>query len=117
MGCSQCIGLETSADGSAAAQWTWDWLDFIGGVKAYPEIIFGQKPGTQSTTPELPRPVNQISSLVMRYDITSTSSGTANLAFDIWLTNTLAAAATDTKISTSSPGAASVSGVGFCSTT
>lgn len=87
-GWSQCIGLgEAETPGMAAAQWTWDWLDFIGGVKAYPEIIFGQKPGMQSTTPDLPRRVNQISSLAIRYDITSTSSGTGNLAFDIWLTD------------------------------
>jgi len=86
-GWSQCIGLSLRADGALAARWTWDWLMAGGSVKAYPEIVFGQKPGSQSTTPDLPLQVSRVKSAQVTYDITSTRTGSGNLAFDIWLTD------------------------------
>ncbi len=87
-GWSQCIGLKANADGTAAARWKWDWPASGSNVKAYPEVIYGQKPGGTSTTPDLPRQVNGLNELVVSYDYTTTTSGSGNLAFDVWLTDT-----------------------------
>ena len=87
-GWSQCIGLQASDDGTLVARWTWDWPISGNNVKAYPEMIFGQKPGTPSTTADLPKQVNSLSEVLISYDVTSTHTGSGNLAFDIWLTDT-----------------------------
>jgi hypothetical protein len=90
-GWSQCIGLKTAADGTLSAHWTWDWLQPSksgGGVKAYPEIIFGQKPGGAFTSMDLPRQIKDLKEVTITYDVASTHDGAGNLAFDIWLTDT-----------------------------
>jgi hypothetical protein len=87
-GWSQCIGLGNGPDGTLAGRWTWDWLNSGGNVKAYPEIVFGQKPGSSTTSPDLPEKISSVGELVITYDITSTHTGSGNIAFDIWLTNT-----------------------------
>ncbi len=87
-GWSQCIGLQPNADETVAARWTWDWPNSGSNVKAYPEIIFGQKPGTTSTTDALPRQVDGLREVRIKYDVASTHTGSGNLAFDFWLTNT-----------------------------
>jgi hypothetical protein len=87
-GWSQCIGLGNNADGTLIARWTWDWLNAGGNVKAYPEIVFGQKPGGPTTSASLPERVNRIGSATVSYDYTSTYIGSGNTAFDIWLTDT-----------------------------
>jgi hypothetical protein len=87
-GWTQCVGLGTGPDGTLVGRWTWDWLDAGGNVKAYPEIVFGQKPGSSTTSPDLPKKINDVSELMITYDITATHTGSGNIAFDIWLTNT-----------------------------
>ncbi|MFZ6029674.1 MAG: GH12 family glycosyl hydrolase domain-containing protein [Chloroflexota bacterium] len=87
-GWSQCVGIETGPDGALSGRWTWDWPQSGNNVKAYPEIIFGQKPGSSTTTADLPLPVNRVGEFVVSYDITTTHSGSGNLAFDVWLTDT-----------------------------
>jgi hypothetical protein len=87
-GWSQCIGLRLGPDGTLAGSWTWNWLNSGTNVKAYPEIIFGQKPGTSTTSPDLPAKISSVGALTMAYDFTSTHTGSGNIAFDIWLTNT-----------------------------
>ncbi len=87
-GWSQCIGLLASDDGSLTARWTWDWPISGSNVKSYPEIIYGQKPGNKTTTPDLPRQISGLDELQISYDVTSTHTGSGNLAFDIWLTDT-----------------------------
>jgi len=87
-GWSQCVGLGSGPDGTLVGRWTWDWLNSGNNVKAYPEIVFGQKPGSSTTSPDLPIKINSVNYLVITYDITSTHTGSGNLAFDIWLTNT-----------------------------
>ena len=87
-GWSQCIGLEMSADGTLAARWTWDWLNSGDGVKAYPEIVFGQKPGSITTSADLPKRIKDLGEVTIAYDVSSTHTGSGNLAFDAWLTNT-----------------------------
>ncbi len=87
-GWSQCIGIGTGADGALNGRWNWDWLDSGSNVKGYPEIIFGQKPGTATTTNSLPIKVSNIDLATVSYDVASTYSGSGNAAFDIWLTDT-----------------------------
>jgi hypothetical protein len=87
-GWSQCIGLAMEADGTLAGRWTWDWLNSGSNVKAYPEIIFGQKPGSATTTKALPIKLSDIGFLTVSYDVSSNNSGSGNVAFDIWLTDT-----------------------------
>ena len=87
-GWSQCIGIGPGTGGAIAARWTWDWLNSGSNVKAYPEIIFGQKPGSTTTTKALPIKLSDISLLTISYDVSSNNSGSGNVAFDIWLTDT-----------------------------
>jgi hypothetical protein len=87
-GWSQCIGIGNNDDGTLIARWTWDWLNAGGNVKAYPEIVFGQKPGSSSTSGSIPEQINQITSASVSYNVVSTYTGSGNLAFDIWLTDT-----------------------------
>ncbi len=88
-GWSQCIGVELSPAGTLAGRWKWDWLDTGGGVKAYPEIIFGQKPGSAaSTSAALPVKLRDLRAAVISYEVDSNYTGGGNLTFDLWLTNT-----------------------------
>jgi len=85
---SQCIGLETDSEGILLARWTWDWPKAGGSVKSYPEVVFGQKPGGPSTSPDLPKKLSDIDKATIEYDVASTYTGSGNIAFDIWLTDT-----------------------------
>ena len=87
-GWSQCIGVGPETDGTIAARWTWDWLNSGSNIKAYPEIIFGQKPGGTTTTGALPVKLSDIDHLTVSYDVSSNNSGSGNVAFDLWLTDT-----------------------------
>ena len=69
-------------------QWTWNWPNSGNNVKAYPEVIFGQKPGNLTTSADLPRKIDSIDELTIEYDVISTHTGSGNLAFDFWLTDT-----------------------------
>lgn len=93
VGWSQCMGagnsLKTSAPDGLAARWTWDWRYQGDNVKAYPEVVFGHKPGyPKSTTPALPRVLNSLQQLSMDYEVHTEREGAGNLAIDMWLTNT-----------------------------
>ena len=87
-GWSQCIGLGTGAGGVLLGRWTWSWSNSAGNVTGYPEVIFGQKPGKQSTSIVLPKKISSIRVATVAYDVASTHTGSGNTAFDIWLTNT-----------------------------
>jgi len=87
-GWSQCIGIETGADGTLVGRWTWDWLNSGSNVKAYPEIVFGQKPGSATTSEALPIKISDIGAATISYDVSSTYTGSGNVAFDLWLTDT-----------------------------
>ena len=63
-------------------------MNFGSDVKAYPEIVFGQKPGSATTTKALPIKLNDISAATISYDVSSTHTGSGNVAFDLWLTDT-----------------------------
>lgn len=84
----QCVGATTSPRGGLAARWTWDWKYEGDQVKAYPEVVFGHKPGfPKSTTDQLPRRLADIEAIELQYDVVSARAGTGNLAIDIWLTS------------------------------
>ena len=87
-GWSQCIGLGTAADGTLAGRWRWDWLNAGTTVKAYPEIVFGQKPGSVRTSEVLPIKISDIRAATISYDVASTHTGSGDVAFDLWLTDT-----------------------------
>ena len=80
---SQCIF--TTNDSSFG--WNWTWPDIGYNVKAYPEIIFGKKPwSTTSTTYELPMKISMVETFEVNFDLTIEASGNYNLAFEFWVT-------------------------------
>lgn len=85
---SQCIALGANPDGDGViARWNWDWPQRDGNVKAYPAVIFGQKPGHPSTDARLPAPLAQLQQLRTRWRIDMESRGRGNSALDLWLTD------------------------------
>lgn len=84
---SQALDL---SDGSRIRM-VWQWPDDTYNVMSYPSIIWGQKPwSTTSTTLSLPRPIDSLDSLTVRYDLdwTPKPRGNFNVSFDIWIANT-----------------------------
>ena len=80
---SQCIF--TTNDSSFG--WNWYWPEVGYNVKAYPEIIFGKKPwSTTSTTYELPMKISMVETFEVNFDLTIEASGNYNLAFEFWVT-------------------------------
>jgi len=71
--------------------WNWTWPKDGGNVKAYPEIIYGWKPWSESsTTSNLPIQIGNINQITVSYDAilsTTSTTGTYNLTFDLWITN------------------------------
>lgn len=89
VGWTQCMGSATNARGGLSARWTWDWRYQGDNVKAYPEVVFGHKPGyPKSTTPLLPRTLGNIQQLTLDYDVATEREGAGNLAIDMWVTST-----------------------------
>ena len=88
-GWNQNIGLISNKNGVLSAIWNWDWLSSGNNVKAYVEIIYGQKPGSKiSTVAFLPKKVNEINAVMVDYDVVSIHNGSGNTSFDLWLTET-----------------------------
>tara|TARA_R110000787_G_scaffold123580_7_gene234622 strand:- start:15777 stop:16259 length:483 start_codon:yes stop_codon:yes gene_type:complete len=77
--------------------WKWDWPgQDRTRVQAYPELIYGKKPwSATSTTPGLPQRLSGISRIDADYDIHTKASGCYNAAFELWLTRTSAADSAD----------------------
>lgn len=85
----QCVGLTVNTRGGVAGLWNWDWKNQGDQVKAYPEVVFGHKPGyPKSTTPLLPRQLKDVQTVQLDYDVNSQRQGSGNLSLDIWFTNT-----------------------------
>ena len=83
----QCIYYESN-NNQTEIGWNWDWPG-NGNVRAYPEIIFGLKPwNTESTSQWLPAPINS-NQIFLKYSCTASAIGQWNLAYDIWLTNSI----------------------------
>jgi hypothetical protein len=83
----QSIFREKDSGGSWNFGWKWEWPFYKGHVKAYPEVIFGYKPGfPHSTTPLLPIKVKDINEITASYDVEIKATGKCNLSFDLWIT-------------------------------
>lgn len=92
VGWSQCMGATAlpQAEGqppAVTAHWTWDWKQVGDNVKAFPEIVFGHKPGfAKTSTTLLPRKLSTLQTLSVAHDITTEREGAGNLSIDMWLT-------------------------------
>lgn len=85
----QCIYVKTE-DSNYDFGFNWQWPTNINNdVKAYPEIIYGWKPwSSSSTTPKLPVIISAGKKIIVSFDsIKTTFNGVGNTAFDIWLTS------------------------------
>ena len=83
----QCL-LKRADGGNTQYGWRWRWPAGSGGVKAYPEVIYGHKPWyTYSTTTDLASRISSISQLQVNYDVEMTAQGKYNLAFEMWVTS------------------------------
>ncbi len=88
VGWTQCMGGVPHPKGGVSAQWTWDWKYEGDNVKAYPEVVFGHKPGyPKSTTTLLPRKLSSMQTIAVDYDVHTEREGAGNMAIDMWLTN------------------------------
>ena len=85
---SQCITL-IQTGGDLTFKWNWQWPAGQFNVKAYPEIIYGWKPWMSgSTTSNLPVRMSEGKIITVSFDISKAElSGSGNLAFDLWVTN------------------------------
>ena len=82
----QCIYRTGSGD-NIHFGWSWDWPNENNEVKSYPEVIYGKKPwSSSSTTQELPIKINNIDELYVDYDLNMSANGSYNLAFEFWVT-------------------------------
>jgi len=84
----QCIFYDNTGE-NIELGWEWTWPSSGNNVKAYPEIVFGHKPWSPtSTTPSLPLVISDVQSINITLDSDMTASGSYNLAYDIWITTT-----------------------------
>ena len=80
---SQCIF--TTSD--SIFGWNWDWPNIGNNVKAYPEIIFGKKPWSSSSTNNLlPIALGRVENFEVEFDIQTEANGNYNSAFEFWIT-------------------------------
>ena len=89
---SQCIFTQMSTFfSSPRSGWQWSWPSTAGGVKSYPEYIFGFSPwALKSTTSLLPDNVASVlqKAMILSYNADMKVNGSYNLSADIWLTST-----------------------------
>jgi hypothetical protein len=70
--------------------WEWYWTHANSSILSYPAIAYGRRPwDSTSTTTNLPILVGKIETFKVDYKVQVTSSHRHNLAFDIWLVNSL----------------------------
>lgn len=86
----QCIWLD-SRDAPVRGGWDWSWPVGNERVKAYPEIIYGWSPWSESsTTPRLPVRLAELGGFIVSYDTTlDAPEAVFNTSFDLWLTSSL----------------------------
>jgi hypothetical protein len=81
-GWEQTIHLEEDANGGVRAQWDYDWLTESDGgtfdVKAYPEVIYGNKLGTHVSAPQSQTGLPALVSELPRFDVDFSYSETGN---------------------------------------
>lgn len=85
----QCI-TRTELKSGLQFGWEWNWPnDGSNNVKAYPEIIYGWKPWSgSSTSSDLPVQLTEVDSIVISFQkVRSILYGSGNLTFDLWITS------------------------------
>ena len=83
---SQCI-YRTGTGNDIQFGWNWNWPIGNSDVKAYPEVIFGKKPWSSSSTNEaLPIKIQNLDEFYVAYDLDMVATGSYNLAFEFWVT-------------------------------
>lgn len=83
---TQCIYRTGSAD-NIHFGWYWDWPNANNEVKSYPEVIYGKKPWSgSSTSATLPIKIQNIDQLYVDYNLNMSANGSYNLAFEFWVT-------------------------------
>ena len=81
---SQCIFLVENGHFG----WKWDWPNEGSHVKSYPEVMFGKKPWSSSSThSSMPLQVQNVESFIVEFDLEMQASGSYNLAFEFWVTS------------------------------
>ena len=81
---SQCIYVINNS----TFGWNWDWPNEGSHVKSYPEVMFGKKPWSSSSThPSMPLKAQNVESFVVNFDLQMEASGSYNLAFEFWVTS------------------------------
>ena len=83
----QCV-MRRVVGGEDQYGWRWRWPSTSDDVRAYPEVLFGQRPWDfSSTTTRLPRRLSSIRQLSVDYEVYLTAEGAFNLAFSMWTTS------------------------------
>ena len=92
---TNCVGVAyngTNIVGDIKYDWPYAPISYANGapIKAYPAIVYGNKPGLTPANDKLPKQITAINSLPITWDITSTRSNVSSgaLFFDVWLTTT-----------------------------
>lgn len=83
----QCMSVSQLDVDNFMVNWSWNWPFGGGNVKAYPEIIFGNKFGRVSSDDiQLPARVDQFSEYLITFSYMEESVvGERNIAFESWL--------------------------------
>ena len=86
----QCIGSTFADPNTVVAKWTWDMgYDSGFGVKSYPEIIYGFKPGANNPTSTFPKLINNAKSIVVKWDIEiDKTDSMGQLLLESWISST-----------------------------
>jgi hypothetical protein len=82
----QCL-LKRTVNGKKERGWTWSFPGTDRSVFSYPEIVFGWKPwtGGRTTHDALPTRVGDFKKLTLVYEVESETTGSYNLAPEVWV--------------------------------
>ena len=83
----QCLLLRGEGD-ELEHGWQWQWPEEEARIKAYPEVMYGYKPWSMSSsTPSLPIKLADLKELLVTYEADTEATGKYNLMIDLWLTD------------------------------
>lgn len=89
---SQCIGSNFSDKNTLVARWTWDMgpnLSEEGGIKSYPEIIYGKKPvGISKNNSSFPLVISSVKKLQVNWSIEiDKNNSSGDLLLESWISS------------------------------
>ena len=89
---SECIGTSYSDKNTLVARWTWDMgptSSEVGGIKSYPEIIYGYKPLGFKNTSSYPKLISSIKSMQVNWSIEiDKNNSSGDLLLESWISTT-----------------------------